>query len=186
MNVAESTALINGRLYEAAYRKKLFFGSNGAVPVVTTVALATTYTGLALRNPATSSVNLVVERVGYSFTVAFGAASTIGLMGGYLAAGITAGIVAAEFPGAPTFVGNATTPSGVCAKGATLVGTPALLQVFGAGTALAIGSQMQREGIVNIGGSIIVPPGGWVAMYTSTASGAAAMAASFLWSEVPL
>jgi len=186
MNVAESTALINGRLYEAAYRKRLYFGSNGAVPVVTTVALATTYTGLALRNPATSSRLLVLERVGYSFNVAFAAASTIGLMGGYLAAGITAGIVAAEFPGAPTYVGDTSTPSGVCAKGATLVGTPALLQVFGNGLTGAITTDPGKPYIVDIDGAIIIPPGGWVAMYTSTASGAASMAASFLWSEAPL
>ena len=80
---------LHGRYYEQAYRNNVFVGSNGATPSVTTVALATTYTGLALINPASSAVNLSLLKVGYSFIVAFAAGSTVGLMGGYSPLGTT-------------------------------------------------------------------------------------------------
>lgn len=183
MNTSESVATIHGRLYEATYRKKLFYGSNGATPSVTTVALATTYTGLCLYNPAGTNVNLVVEKVGYSFLVAFPAAATIGLLAGYAAAGIETKTAAAS-PGAACFMGHAAVPAGACAKAVTLVGTPYLHTVFGAGLTGAITTAPQNLTVVDMAGSLILPPGAYCAIYTSTVSGAAALAASFLWSEV--
>ena len=172
---------LHGRLYEAAKRGKLFYGSNGAVPSVSTVALATTYTGLCLYNPAASGKNLVVEKVGYSFLVAFPAAATIGLLGGYSAAGIVTASAAAS-PGASTMLGGGA-GVGKCALSATLVGTPYLLTVFGEGLTAAITTHPQGVHWHDMEGGIIIPPGGYVATYTSTVSGAASMAASFLWQE---
>lgn len=176
---------LHAPLYEATYRDATFFGSNGATPSVTTVGLATTYTGLCLYNPAGTGVNLAVSNVGYSFLVAFPAASTIGLMVGYSAAGIVTASAAA-FPGASSNIGSGVTAGGKCALSATLVGTPALHTVFGAGLTGAITTTPQNQTIFDMGGSLILPPGAYAAIYTSTASGAASLAASFQWEEVPV
>jgi hypothetical protein len=178
------TAPLHGRMYEAARRGKLFYGSNGATPSVTTVALATTYTGLCLYNPANSGKNLLLEQVGYSFLVAFPAAATIGLLAGYAAAGIVTASAAAS-PGAACNLGGAV-GVGRAALSATLVGTPYLYQVFGEGLTGAITTTPQGMHIVDMQGHPIIPPGGYVAIYTSTVSGAASLAASFLWQEEPI
>lgn len=177
-------AQLHGKLAELALRGKLFYGSNGATPSVTTVALATTYTGLALYNPAGSGKNLIVERVGYSFLVAFPAAATIGLMVGSSSAGIVTASAAAS-PGAPCLIGSAAAPVGVCALSATLVGSPKLHSVFGAGLTGAITTTPQNRTWVDMDGSVILAPGAYAAIYTSTVSGAASLAASFVWSEEP-
>jgi len=177
---------LHGRYYEANYRRNKFYGSNGATPSVTTLALATTYTGLCLYNPAGSTVNLVIDKVGYSFLVAFAAASTIGLMVGYSAAGIVTATAAAS-PGASSFVGVGATGQGKVALSATLVGTPTLHTVFGQGLTGAITTVPAIQNtIYDFEGSVILPPGAYAAIYTSTVSGAASLAASFQWEEVPL
>ena len=176
---------LHGRYYETNYRRNKFYGSNGAVPSITTVALATTYTGLVLYNPAGSTVNCSVDKVGISFLVAFGAASTVGLMVGYSAAGIVTASAAAS-PGASSYVGIGATPQGKVASSATLVGTPTLHTVFGEGLTGAITTTPQIYSLYDMEGSVILPPGAYAAIYTSTVSGAASLAASFQWEEIPL
>jgi len=178
------TAHMQGRMAEAARRGTLYYGSNGATPSVTTVALATTYTGLCLYNPANSGKNLLLEQVGYSFLVAFPAAATIGLLAGYAAAGIVTASAAAS-PGASCKLDGAV-GVGRCALSATLVGTPYLYQVFGEGLTGAITTAPQGGRIVQMEGHPVIPPGGYVAIYTSTVSGAGSLAASFLWQEEPI
>ena len=177
---------LHGRYYETNYRRNQFYGSNGATPSITTVALATTYTGLCLYNPAGSTINVVVNKVGYSFLVAFAAAATIGLMTGYNAAGIvTAG--AAASPGASSFIGIGAAPQGKVALSATLPTAPFLHTVFGTGLTGAITTTPQiTGGLFDMEGSVILPPGAYCAIYTSTVSGAASLAGSFQWEEVPV
>ena len=172
------------RYYEGTYRKNKFYGSNGATPSITTVALATTYTGLCLFNPAGSPVNLAMTKVGYSFLVAFPAAATIGLMVGYNAAGITTSAAAAS-PGANSFI-NGPTGYGKCALSCTFPTAPFLHTVFGEGLTGAITTIPEALNIVDLEGGIVLPPGAYAAIYTSTVSGAAALAASFEWMEVPV
>lgn len=176
---------LHGRYYENTVRGKRFFGSNGATPSVTTVALATTYTGLALINPANSGVNLVVDKVGVSFLVAFPAPATVGLLAGYAAAGVVT-FSAAASSGAPSIIGSGTQPKGVCALSATLVGTPILHTVFGTGDTGAITTSPFLAEFFDMEGSLVLQPGAYAAIYTSTVSGAAALAASFAWEEVPI
>jgi hypothetical protein len=176
---------LHGRYYETNYRRNKFYGSNGAVPSVTTVALATTYTGLVLYNPAGSTVNCSIDKVGVSFLVAFTAAATVGLMVGYSAAGIVTASAAAS-PGASSFVGIGANPQGKVALSATLVGTPTLHTVFGEGLTGAITTAPQLYSFYDMEGSLVLPPGAYAAIYTSTASGAASLAASFQWEEIPI
>lgn len=176
---------LNPEYYENTYWGRKFYGSNGAVPSVTSLGLATAYTGLCLYNPAGSGVNLVVDKVGYSFLVAFPAAATIGLMVGYTAAGVVTAVAAAS-PGASSLIGPAsTTPQGKCALSATLPIAPTVHTIFGEGLTGAITTLPENLNIVDLQGSLIIAPGGFVAIYTSTISGAASLAASFQWSEQP-
>ena len=176
---------LHGRYTEQAYRRNIFVGSNGATPTVTTVALATTYTGLALINPINSNVNVSLLKVGYSFIVVFPAVATVGLMGGYSPLGTTTFSVAAT-NGLQTYLTLSNTAKAQCALSATLVGTPQLLQVFGSGLTGAATTNPFIQQVVDMEGSVVIPPGGYVAMYTSTVCGAAGMAASFMWEEIPV
>lgn len=178
---------LHGRYYEQTVRGNVYYGSNGATPSVTTVALATTYTGLALINPATSTKNLVILKVGYSFIVAFPAGATIGLMVGYSPLGTTT-FSAAASPGLGSFVGpSAAASAGRVALSATLVGTPVLHTVFASGLTGAITTTpFIPSGVHDMEGSVVLAPGAYAAIYTSTVSGAAALAGSFQWEEVPI
>ena len=173
---------LHGRYRETTSRRNIFVGTNGAVPTVTTVALATTYTGLALINPISSTVNLSVLKVGLSFIVVFPAVSTVGVMTGYSPLGTTTFSAAATdglnsvFPGARG--------QGRAALSATLVGTPQLHTVFGSGLTGAATVQTTQWAMYDMEGSLEIPPGGYAAIYTSTVCGAAGMCASFMWEEV--
>lgn len=175
---------LQARYRENAFRGRIFTGSNGATPSVTTVGLATTYTGLALINPANSGVTLSLLKVGYSFLVVFPAAATIGLLAGYAAGGVTT-FTAAATDGANTNL-NGARGLGRAALSATLVGTPYLHTVFGSGLTGAITTVPDIQQLVDMEGSMEIPPGGYCAIYTSTVSGAASLAGSFMWAENPL
>ena len=175
---------LHGRYYEQAYRKNIYVGSSGATPTVTTVALATTYTGLALINPAASQVNLTVLKVGVSFIVVFPAVATVGVMAGYSPLGTTT-FSAAATDGLSSYL-NGPRAIGRCALSATLVGTPQLHTVFGSGLTGAATVQTTQWALYDMEGSLVIPPGGYAAIYTSTVCGAAGMAASFMWEENPI
>jgi hypothetical protein len=172
---------LHGRYYETAYRRALFTGASTA-GTVTTVGLATTYTGFVLANPVQSPVNLVINKVGIAFLVAFAAASAVGIMTGQsftpLSGLATNASAKSAFVGAPA--GN-----GVVYSGATL-STPTLHTVLYTGLTGAITTTPGFLNQTDLEGSIILPPGGFAAIYTSTASGAASLIASMQWEEVPL
>ena len=63
---------------------------------------------------------------------------------------------------------------------------PALQTVFGSGLTGAITTTPLTSAYFDVEGSLILPPGTWVGTYTSTASGASGMLASFSYEEVPI
>lgn len=172
---------LHGPYYEATVRGKRFNGS--IVGQVTTVGVATTYTGLCLSNPVGSPVNLVIEKVGVAFLVAFAAAATVGVMTGYNA-------VTNVTHTTPAVVRNKKldqgTGYGLLDSAATLPTAPVLDTVLFAGLTGAITVATAADNVFDLDGSIVIPPGGYAAIYTSTASGAASMSASFSWEEVPI
>jgi energy-converting hydrogenase Eha subunit E len=172
---------LHGRYYEQAYRKNLYGGS--IVGQVTTVGAATTYTGLCLSNPVGSGVNLVINKVGVSFLVGFAASATVGVMTGInVTTNVThtaAAVVRNKFIGSVAGMG-------LLDSSATLPTAPVLDIVLFSGLTGAITTAPAADGMFDLEGSIILPPGAYAAIYTSTVSGTASMSASFSWEEVPV
>ena len=154
----------HGSMQEAAQRGAMFHSASQAA-TTSTIALATTYTGLCLSNPAGNSKNLVPRQVGVGLSVAPAAEATIALAGGFLAAGITTHTTPETTYN--NLIGNATAATGLVDAAATLVGTPELIMpLMGAFTAAALHGTSPVT--VDLDGSIVIPPGGYVFIYTLT------------------
>jgi hypothetical protein len=168
------------RYYETTYRRQMYTIAN-QTGVTTSAALTTTYVGLCIANPTTSTVNVVVTKAGYAFPVAPAASAVVGLMTG-VGATITTNLVTAR----NRFVGGVGAQC-LASTSLTLPGTPVLETVLDIVTAATITTNPKGVGtIVDLEGSLILPPGAFCAFYTSTASGASGFFGSFQWVEVPL
>lgn len=166
-------------MYEACYSGSVMVGATSAGRTLS-AALATTYTGLCLNNPAASKVNLALQRVNGAINVQPAAGLVLGLIVGWSAAGI----VTHTTPETPlcAFV-NDTVGTGLVDAACTLVGTPAWGRWIMSNNAVTT-ALLNFDEI--IGGEIIVPPGGYVAIGASVAGPAAGLFASFTWEENPL
>jgi hypothetical protein len=167
---------LHGKHYEQTYQGRMFACSNQAA-VTTTAALATTFTGLAIANPAGSGFNLVMNR----FTCAqfaVGAAAAVGIMTG---SGAAAGSLTAR----NRKTGSTITSVATASAGATIA-TPVLEQVFGSvGSLATTGYGLTPALNVDLEGSLIVPPGFYVASFTSIVT-TSALIFGFMWEEVPI
>lgn len=161
--------------YAIGYSKRGFAVSTPA-PVVTSVGLATTYTGLCLSNPAGSGINLSVFGMSALFPVATTAQTSVGLIVGFAPGGVTAHTT----PLAPisTFVGSGVAPQALADSACTLVGTPVFSRWVG-----TLVSGAPGQVVPDLQGGLIIPPGGYVAIGTSVASAAAGFLGSFEWEE---
>ena len=174
---------LHGRYYETAYRRNMYTATLTA-GTTTSAALSTTFTGLLLLNPNNSQVNIVVNKVGFSFLVAFTAAAAIGLQTGNQSTALLSGLTTTNTSVRPNFVG-AGTGTALTYSAATTTG-PVLQQLFGAGLTGAITTTPQVFSYFDLEGSLILPPGAWVGSYTSTASGASGMLMTIQYEEIPL
>ena len=174
---------LHGRYYEATYRQSLFAG---AVVGTTTVAGAITAItgGLVLTNPIGSGVNIVLNKFGFAFYVAFPAAAAVGLAAGFN--GGTAVTQTTPVTPRSQFVGIGASGKGLLASAVTLPTAPNIVGIYASGLTGAITTAPFIQSIVDLEGSIILPPGGYVLPYTSTVSGTSGAAFSFSWEEVPL
>lgn len=168
---------LHGRYYEQTFRRNVFVIANQAV-VTTSAALTTTWTGLLIGNPTTSLVNLVVLKFGCQ-QVAVGAAAAIGIMTG------TGATVTASLTPRNRYVGGASA-NALSNAGQTLPGTPVLEQVFGSiGSLATTGYGLQNGIFIDLEGSLVIPPGAFVASYTTIAT-TSALIFSYMWEEVPI
>lgn len=164
-------------LYEAAYRKKLFFAANQATQAVS-VALATTYTGLCVSNPAGNSWDLVLHKVTACISASAAALSVLGLLGGYVAAGVVTHTSA--LTPISCYLDESNSATAKADDEATIVGTPRVIMSFGqVDDDAAIGFPGVQ--VVDIDGAIIIPPGAYVAIYALTA---VTGFFSMIWEEV--
>jgi hypothetical protein len=168
---------LHGRYYEQTYRRNVFSVNTQGTAITTTAALATTWTGLGIANPAGSGVNLVLLQ--FSATqFAVGAAATIGLLG-------AAGVLTASLTPQSRVIASGEV-SKARASASDTISTPLLITTFGSVGSLATTGYGLQPGIfVDIGGSIIVPPGSFIATYTSIAT-TTALNFGYVWEEVPV
>jgi len=165
------------RYYEQTVRSNRFVIANQAA-VTTTAALATTYTGLVVGNPAGSGVNLVMDKF-CAAQFAVGAAAAIGIMTGASSTAITDTLVPRNRK-----VGGAR--SLAVANAGQTIGTPVLEQVFGTlGSLATTGYGLQPGIVVDLEGGLIIPPGFFVAAFTSVVT-TSALLFGFEWTEVPI
>ena len=174
---------LHGRYYEQAYRRNIY--SAAALGQTTSVGAATTVVGLTLSNPIGSPVNLVLNKVGYSFIVAFAAGSVVGLQAGY--SGSTGVTHTTPVTPRSTLISTASAGIGLADSTCTVPVAPTLQLIFDSGLTGAITTAPSGvQGLIDVEGSIIIAPGGYVSTYTSTASGAAGASFSFQWEETPV
>jgi hypothetical protein len=177
---AVAYAKVHGDYYESTVRKQVFSGST-LTGVTTTVGFATTLTGCCLTNPIGSSVNLVLRRVKYGALVAQTAALVFGIQTGFnntVAVTQTTPLVALN-----NFVGGVA-GAGLLSSSVTLPTAPTRMTLIdtlltGAITTVVIGGNQY-----DLQDSIIIPPGGYAATYTSAASVASSLVFGFVWEEV--
>lgn len=166
---------LHGRYYEQARRGHMFGVANQAV-VTTTAGLATTFTGLAVANPAGSGFNLVLDLFMCTQT-AVAVAGSIGLMTG-------AGAAAGSLTPRNALVGGGASVA-TASAGATIA-TPVLERVFAqVGSLATTGYGLTPGLVVDLGGSLIIPPGFFVASYT-TAATTSALVFGLVWEEVAI
>jgi hypothetical protein len=174
---------LHGRYYEACYRRALFSTANSAA--VATVALGTTaYTGLSLANPVGSTVNLVLLKCSYALSVAAPTAGYLGLETGYNAGTNVTHTVAATVSN--NFIGVGASGTGLADSSSTLPTAPInRLMLCNTNTVATTAYNGSAPQVVDLEGSIILPPGAYAAFYTF-ATNTAAWFFSFTWEEVPV
>jgi hypothetical protein len=161
----------------AASGLKSFVGANQSGATISN-ALATTYTGLCLSNPAASGKNLYVRRITASLVVAITGQIGLGLIAGFAAGGVTVHTTPVT-PKSST-IGNAATPVAKVDAACTIVGTPYWHKWLGANTVA------NSDGFVTVDeeGGIIIPAGGYIAIGSAlAASPSSALLGSFEWAE---
>jgi hypothetical protein len=159
---------------------EMFFGCNQAA-TTTTIALAATYTGLAIGNPSTSKKNLSILKVSCSLWAAPGGIVAVGLIVGWAATGIVTHTTPAVVYGAKSLALAVPSSGATADAAATLVGTPiwaAMLTEANTSAALPVAG---APVFYDIAGAIEIPPGGYIAVGTQTV---ASVVASILWREV--
>ena len=168
---------------DAVAAGRVYVGANQAA-VALTAAMATTYTGLVLFNPATSGKNYILLRFGYAFTVACPTAATvIGLMTGTVVTAATMDAASAITP-RNRLVGTANGSAAILDNACTLNGTPVLEEVYSqVGTGATTVPLVAQPNVIDLDGSMIIKPSSYVALYSFAANTACGIF-SFMWEEV--
>ena len=153
------------RYYELARTNQLFWAASQAATAIS-VALTTTYTGLCVSNPAGNTKNIIPLKVGLALSAAPAAIAPMGLITGYLSTGVVTHTTA--LTPASNVIGTGPSPTAKADAAATLVGTPAWTEMlFGGFTAAALPST--SPALIDLEGSLVIPPGGYVAIGALTA-----------------
>lgn len=174
---------LHARYYEQTYRKNMFFAATQSGQT-STVGLATTYVGLVVSNPVGNLVNLAINKVSFGWTVIAAAVDTVGIAIGFNASTnvthttpVTAGGIGS------TIYGVGPAPTAKADTSATLPTAPVYYAFLG-NTPTAITNP--NGGVIDLEGSLLIPPGGYVLTATTAASPTSAFLASIQWEEIPL
>lgn len=171
---------LHGRYYEQTFRKNMFVAASQAV-ATTTVGLATTYTGLVISNPITSQVNAVLNFASVMQSVLQATqVEGFAIATGYN--GTTNVTHTAALAVRSLFIGQ--NPGIVLADTSATLPTAPFYSVFAHNTATATANGTGQ--VIDLGGSIVLPPGAYAAWVTPGQASVAGMWFSFQWEEVPV
>lgn len=174
---------LHGRYYETVYRRAGFLAANptGVTSTAVTSGTTTAITGISLFNPINSLVNLVLNKVGYMVTVAPAAVMPMFLAVGYNAGATASTTTALTVRNA--YVGVGASGYGLAYSVATAPTAPNFTHALG-----TVFTTLTSNGptIVDLEGSVILPPGGYAYVTSTVASGASGFFGSIGWEEVPL
>lgn len=169
---------LHGRYYEQTFRQNMYGIQNTAV--TTTAGGAATFTGLVVGNPASSGFNMVINKVSITQQAALTAATNIGLMYGPATAVIT---------GTLTLIRNlrsgGQTSVMVASAGQTITAPTNFLIFGGSGSGAMTVPLLIPSLTVDLEGSLVIPPGQFVASYTSAVT-TTALLFYLQWEEVPV
>ncbi len=175
----EARLTFGGKYADASRRGNLFMAASTAA-VTTTVALATTYTGLAISNPAGSGKVLSIRGFRFALSVAPVAIASLHLIGGYSAAGVVTHTTPLASPGIQNCLIGAVETSVANADAAATVVSPAYLIPYLAGfTAGALPGN--DGGWMDLDGMFTLRPGAWIAVGSLTV---VIGFAGFVWEEL--
>lgn len=172
---------LHGRYFEQTQRGNVFLVASQAL-VTTTVGLATAYTGLSLANPVGSGKQLSILFA----TLMQSVIQATQIEAYALATGFHAATdVTHTTPVVPrcALVGSANTPVGKADSSSTLPAAP-FYSFFLTQTATA--TQQPSTTVVDVGGSIVLLPGGYIAFVTPAQASVAGLWFSLTWEEVPI
>lgn len=172
---------LHGRYYETAYRRNQFFAATQSGQT-SSAGLVTGYIGLALTNPTTSTVNLVLNKVGWGVNAAPAAVMMVGLAFNTSTTAVTQTTAVTT---RNCFLGGATS-QGLVSTSVTFPTAPVISHILGVIDTGAVTTVIHQTNFVDMEGSIVMPPGSYICLYTSTASAATSLFASFQWEEVPV
>lgn len=179
---------LHGRYYETTYRGNSFLLS------VSTAAAVTAYSGgaagtpmLTVFNPSGSGKNAVITKASVANVVAASAAGTV-TFGLYF--GTTAAITQATTT-TPWAMGTQLQSGSVMTgfRNAALTSGSAANNVIPLASyywATAAGAALVNNGVVDLEGSVIIPPGSYAALGGSAALTSATWIGSLQWEEVPV
>jgi len=168
-----------GKYRQATLDGRMFSVANQAA-VITTAGLAATYTGLAVCNPLASGKNLVICGFNFGAGVAVTVATSIGIMGGASGCAAATAIITIQ----NRLLGGGGS-SAVADDAVVFTTTPVLLQLVAEGwTEATTAGSIGPIHNIDLDGSLIVPPGGYVAAYTSAIVTGASLLFGFMWEEV--
>ena len=177
---------LHGRYYETTYRRNLFLATSPSASVTSAgiIASAAAYTGLVLYNPAGNTNNLVVNKVGISFPVTPAAAITYGLT----ALGVVSAVATTTTANTRNLYLGGAAPTALAYSVATITYSVAatvahILGTVGTGALTTFG---QIPTLLDLEGSVVIPPGYAVSVYTSTAANTAGFLGAIQWEEIPV
>ena len=172
-----------GRYYEAVKRGNVYIAAN-QTGCVWTVGLATTYTGLCLTNPLGSGKNLSILGVSHQEVVAPTGIAAVYLAGLYHATAVTQSVASTILRA--NIGPSAAASIALAATGATLPAAPKILMNLTAGHTSGALSTSANPAFTELGGLLVVEPGGFLLIANFTIGVAVGQQGAFIWEEVPV
>lgn len=160
-----------GKYTDAALQGRLFYAAN-QTPVNTSTTLNVTFTGLGLCNPTGSGKVIIVHEFAWALDQNAAGATILAL------ATTTDSGFAADITPRCTRNGKATSIA-IADAAATIVAPVIVKIIANIGAAAAM-----LNGVVDLGGCIVLDPGRAVVTDTEIALGAASVQFSFMWEEI--